>query len=55
MKTKKQNEKQSQEASGDKQQEVYIPQRKLSALGEWFYNPDTKPLIKIIDMKAVLK
>jgi hypothetical protein len=29
--------------------------KKLSALGEWFYDPNAVPLIKIIDMKAVLR
>ncbi|GHT70341.1 hypothetical protein AGMMS50239_38590 [Bacteroidia bacterium] len=29
--------------------------KKLNALGEWFYDPNKKPFIKIIDMRAVLR
>jgi hypothetical protein len=35
-------------------EEDYKP-KKLNALGEWFFDPNAKPFIKIIDMKAVLK
>jgi hypothetical protein len=29
--------------------------KRLSPLGKWYYDPNKKPWIKIIDMKAVLK
>ncbi|MDR1882664.1 MAG: hypothetical protein LBR26_07765 [Prevotella sp.] len=35
-------------------EECHKPKR-LNALGEWIHSPDWKPLIKVIDMKAVLK
>jgi hypothetical protein len=35
-------------------EEDYKP-KKLNALGEWFFDPNEKPLIKIVDMRAVLK
>jgi hypothetical protein len=35
-------------------EEDYKPKR-LNALGKWFFDPNTKPLIKIVDMRAVLK
>jgi hypothetical protein len=32
-----------------------LPKERLSPLGKWFYDPNSKPLMKIIDMRAVLK
>jgi hypothetical protein len=32
-----------------------LPKERLSPLGKWFYDPNSKPLIKIVDMRAVLK
>jgi hypothetical protein len=49
MKTKK--EKTESKATETVKSDV----KRLSALGKWFYDPNSKPLIEILDMKAVLK
>ncbi|OAV63182.1 hypothetical protein Barb4_05539 [Bacteroidales bacterium Barb4] len=56
MKTKEENSKAVQAAAGDKQQEANAAQpKRYNKWGEWFHNPDSKPVLRIIDMKAVLK
>ncbi|OAV65248.1 hypothetical protein Barb4_03492 [Bacteroidales bacterium Barb4] len=56
MKTKKENNQAAQAATGDKGQEANVSQpKRYSKLGEWLHDPDRKPVLKIIDMKAVLK
>ncbi|OAV64694.1 hypothetical protein Barb6XT_02708 [Bacteroidales bacterium Barb6XT] len=57
MKTKEESSKAVQAAAGDKQQEANAAQpKRYNKAGEWFHDPNTKPLItKIVDMKAVLR
>ncbi|OAV67749.1 hypothetical protein Barb6XT_01329 [Bacteroidales bacterium Barb6XT] len=56
MKTKEESSKAVQAAAGDRQTEANVSQpKRYNKLGEWLHSPDRKPLLRIIDMKAVLK
>ncbi|OAV65674.1 hypothetical protein Barb4_03254 [Bacteroidales bacterium Barb4] len=56
MKTKKENNQAAQAAAGNKGQEANVSQpKRYNKAGELFHDPNTKPFMKIIDMKAVLK
>jgi hypothetical protein len=54
MATKKQA-KQATIGTSNKGIKTESASKKLSAVGKWLNDPNAKPWIKIIDMKAVLK
>ncbi|OAV71532.1 hypothetical protein Barb4_00579 [Bacteroidales bacterium Barb4] len=55
MKTKKQNVSSQASPEGEQQEANVSQPKKYNKVGEWFHDPNSKPLITIVNMRAVLK